>query len=365
MDQNNNLNSTVPTPDFQVLFNDSFVAQALASREGQLQEVNDQFCRLLRRSREELLQMNCKNITHPEDPTIAMDIIGEFERDNLQNWQTEKRYLRGDGTVLWALLNLTVFRGPDGKVTQVFVQIQDISLQKQLEADLRHHNKDLDQFVYIASHDLREPLTAISGFATLVKRRFWGHLDRDGRHYIDQIIDGARRMEGKIDDLLAFSRAGRPSNGGEFPLGAAIDEAKRAVVRQISESRAIIEVQGDLPVIRGDRSMIAQVFQNLFSNAIKYSKTGQPPKIRICVQRYSADDGYWLVSVSDEGIGFNMEHRERIFVLFQRLYTVEQYPGTGVGLAIAKRIIERHRGRIWPDSKPDKGTTFYFTLPTE
>ena len=292
-----------------------------------------------------------------------MDIIGEFERDNLQNWQTEKRYLRGDGTVLWALLNLTVFRDESGRVVRVFAQLLDISLQKQLEADLRHHNKDLDQFVYIASHDLREPLTAIAGFAALVKRRFWGYLDDSGRHYIDQIIDGSRRMERKIDDLLAFSRAGRPSNDGVFALGSAIDEAKRAVVRQISESRATIEIQGDLPVIQGDRSMVAQVFQNLFSNAIKYSKTGQPPRIRIRVQRCTDDDGYWLVSVSDEGIGFDMEHQERIFVLFQRLYTVEQYPGTGVGLAIAKRIIERHRGRIWPESQPGKGTTFHFTLP--
>jgi signal transduction histidine kinase len=317
----------------------------------------------LRRSREELLQLNCRDITHPDDPTISMDIIGEFERDNLQNWQTEKRYIRGDGTILWALLNLTVFRDQKGRVFRVFAQIQDISSQKQLEADLRHHNKDLDQFVYIASHDLREPLTAIAGFAALVKRRFWGYLDKDGRHYIDQIIDGSRRMEQKIDDLLAFSRAGRPSSKGAFPLRTAIDEAKRAVVRQISESKATLEIPNDLPVIQGDRSMIAQVFQNLFSNAIKYSKTEQPPRIRIRVQRYADDDGYWLVSVSDEGIGFDMEHRERIFVLFQRLYTVEQYPGTGVGLAIAKRIIERHRGRIWPDSTPGKGTTFHFTLP--
>ena len=360
---NHQLESTLPAPEHQALFQDSFVAQALVSRDGHFQEVNDQFCRLLRRNREELFRLSCKEVTHPDDPTIDMDIVGEFERENLQNWQTEKRYLRGDGSVLWALLNLTVFRDSEGKVIRLFVQLQDISLQKQLEADLRHHNKDLDQFVYIASHDLREPLTAIAGFAALVKRRFWGHLDRDGRHYIDQIIDGARRMEGKIDDLLAFSRAGRPSNGGAFPLGTAIDEAKRAVVRQISESKATIEVNGDLPIIQGDRSMVAQVFQNLFSNAIKYSKTGQPPKIRIRVQRYAADDGYWLVSVSDEGIGFSMEHQERIFVLFQRLYTVDQYPGTGVGLAIAKRIIERHRGRIWPDSQPGKGTTFYFTLP--
>lgn len=346
----------------EVLFQDSFVAQALLSREGRFLEVNDQFCLLLKKGRQELVGISYKEITHPEDPTISMNPVEEFERENLQNWQTEKRYIRGDGTILWTLTNLTVLRSEEGRVQRVFAQLQDISLQKQLEEDLKHHNKDLDQFVYVASHDLREPLTAIAGFAALVKKRYSERLDENGIHYIDQVIDGARRMELKIDDLLAFSRAGRPLTEGIFPLGVAIDEARKAVVRQISESNARIDVPVNLPVVQGDRSMVAQVFQNLLSNAIKYRKREEIPRIRIEVKRYE-DDRFWLISVSDNGIGFDMVHKERIFGLFQRLYTVDQYPGTGIGLAITKRIVERHHGRIWPLSEPEKGATFFFTLP--
>ncbi len=356
------MTSTTNCPSCRVFFQDSFVAQALLSREGRFLEVNDQFCRLLKRERLELEGSSYREVTHPEDPTISMNPIEEFERENLQNWQTEKRYIKGDGTVLWTLTNLAVLRDSGGRVQCVFAQLQDISLQKQLEEDLGHHNKDLDQFVYVASHDLREPLTAIAGFAALVKKRYSKQLDESGKHYIDQIVDGARRMELKIDDLLAFSKAGRPLTEGIFPLGIAIDEARRAVVRQIAESNAKIDIQVDLPLVQGDRSMVAQVFQNLFSNAIKYRKKEEPPHIRIEVQRYE-DDRFWLISVSDNGIGFDMTHKERIFGLFQRLYTVEQYPGTGIGLAIAKRIVERHHGHIWPLSEPEKGATFLFTLP--
>lgn len=220
--------------------------------------------------------------------------------------------------------------------------------------------RDIDQLTHIASHDLREPLMGLMGFATLLKKRCADQLNPECQHFLEQIIDGTKRMEMKLEDLLTFSRAGQIAPSKPFPLGAAVEEARRALVRSVASTGAIILIEGELPIVSGDRSMIAQVFQNLFSNSLKYQKRGEPPIIEIKAEPH--EEG-WLVSVQDNGIGFDLRHQDRIFGVFQRLYTVDQYPGTGIGLAIAKRIVERHGGRIWPWSEPDEGAIFYFTLP--
>jgi light-regulated signal transduction histidine kinase (bacteriophytochrome) len=222
--------------------------------------------------------------------------------------------------------------------------------------------EDLEQFTYLASHDLREPLVGLAGFASLLQRRCLDKLDPDCQHFLEQILEGAKRMEQKLDDLLTFSRVGRSSLQGAFSLGAAVDEARRALVRKIAETEATLNIADDLPIVQGSRSLLAQVFQNLFSNAIKYRKKEQPPEIWI--ESRQEDESHCIVCVRDNGIGFDMQYKDRIFDVFQRLYTVEQYPGTGIGLAIVKKIVERHGGRIWVQSKPNRGTTFFFTLPT-
>lgn len=220
---------------------------------------------------------------------------------------------------------------------------------------------EVDQLAYVVSHDLREPLTAIAGFATLFKRRYENTLDEQGKRFIEQIIDGTRRMEQKVDDLLDFSRAGRLTACQKFPLGIAVEEAKRNLVAGIQRTDADIQVIGTMPEVWGSGSLIAQVFQNLFSNSIKYRGDNRP-RIEVRAAR-STEESHWLISVKDYGIGFDMQYKDRIFGIFQRLYTVEQYPGTGIGLAIAKRIVERHHGTIWAESEPGKGATFFFTLP--
>lgn len=221
--------------------------------------------------------------------------------------------------------------------------------------------EDLEQFTYLASHDLREPLMGLAGFASLLQKRCSEQLDDKCKHFLEQIIDGSKRMERKLDDLLTFSRAGSAAPSGIFPLGAAIEEAHRSLVRKFTETGAVLHVVNEMPLVRGDRSMVAQVFQNLFSNSIKYRQE-DPPQVWIeCQQQH---DGYCTVVVRDNGIGFDMCHEKRIFGVFQRLYTVDQYPGTGIGLAIAKKIVERHGGRIWTQSQPGKGAVFFFTLPT-
>ena len=236
---------------------------------------------------------------------------------------------------------------PKGVVCDTRLQV------KQLE-------EDLDQFVYLTSHDLREPLMGVAGFATLLQKRCGDNLDERGQHFLEQIIDGSKRMESKLDALLAFSRAGKATMG-PFPLGSAVEEARRSLALKFSETGTVLHIEDGLPVVEGDRSLIAQVFQNLISNSIKYRSKDEEPEIWISSQEFDCD--HYLVAVKDNGIGFDMCHKERIFGVFQRLYTVEEYPGTGIGLAIAKRVIERHGGEVWPDSQPNQGTVFYFTLP--
>lgn len=339
-------------------FHDSFIAQAVVSVQDEILDVNDQFCQLFASTRNDLVGLLYRSLFHPDEP-LEVNLPEEFAEGHLQNWQTEQRYMRHNGLSFWGLVSVSVVR-QEGVMVELIVQVQDISEKKQLEDDLKQGREDIEQFAYIASHDLREPLMTIAGFASLLQKRYGETLDERGKHVLEQILDGTRHMEKKIDDLLAFSRAGRTTPEGSFPLGLAIDEAKRSVVRAIEETGAMIIAQDDLPVIHGDRSMVAQIFQNLFSNSIKY-RGAEPPVIQVSAEPYG--DNYWLVTVKDNGIGFDPRHKDRIFGVFQRLYTVEQYPGTGIGLAIAKKIVERHRGHIWADSVPGIGASFHFTLP--
>jgi len=337
-------------------FDDSFTAQLVTSPEGAVLAANYQATQLLG---EEILHQHHKDLIIDDAPDLE-GLAAKFETHNLQNWQNEYRYTRKDNVVIWARINVSAIRH-DEKVLALLIQLQDITGQKRTEDDLLKNSEDLEQFVFIASHDLREPLTAVAGYATLLKKRYADALDDLGKHFLEEVIDSTKRMERKIDDLLAFSRAGRSTPQGSFQLGVAIEEARRSVSRSIEESGVVFSIPEDLPMVSGDRSMVAQIFQNLFSNSIKYRSPDRPLVISVDVNPH--DDAFLCIAVSDNGLGFDMQFKERIFGVFQRLYTTEQYPGTGIGLAIAKRIVERHRGEIWTQSEPDKGATFYFTLP--
>jgi PAS domain S-box-containing protein len=342
-------------------FDNSFVAQIILDPNGAILEANYRACQVLHRSREALCKLHHRDITTDEGLELFEGLAERFDANHLVNWQTEQKYLRSNGFIFWANVSVSAIR-KEKRIVGLLLQLQDITELRRVQGDLQRNNDDLEQFVYIASHDLREPLTSVAGFASLLRKRFGDRLDSEGLHFLDEILDSAKRMEQKIDDLLAFSRAGRSGViVGTFHLGASIEEGRRNLVRRIEEAGASFDVQDDLPTLQGDRGLIAQVFQNLFSNSIKYHGE-DPPRISVHVEPY--DDNYWLITVKDNGIGFDMQHKDRIFGVFQRLYTVEEYPGTGIGLAIAKKIVERHQGRIWTSSEPGKGSTFYFTLPS-
>jgi light-regulated signal transduction histidine kinase (bacteriophytochrome) len=224
--------------------------------------------------------------------------------------------------------------------------------------ELACSNRDLEQFAYVASHDLQEPLRMVANYTQLLAERYQGKLDPQADKYIHYAVDGATRMQTLIQDLLAFSRAGRQEMEVEpTSCSAVVSDALRNLQAAIQESGAEI-LTGALPVVSGNASQLRQVFQNLIGNAIKF-RGNTAPRIEIGAQQKEED---WELFISDNGIGIAPEHAESIFAVFQRLHTRAEYPGNGIGLSICKKIIERHGGRIWLESRVGKGCTFKFTL---
>lgn len=224
--------------------------------------------------------------------------------------------------------------------------------------ELERSNADLEQFAYVASHDLQEPLRKVASFCQLLQRRYEGLLDERGQQYIEYAVDGAKRMQVLINDLLAFSRVGR--NPGEHVVvdaGRLVDDALANLEVALSLSGGKVE-RGQLPEVRVEPVLMTAVFQNLIGNALKF-KGEAPPEVRVSADREGDD---WVFSVADNGIGIDAEYAERVFALFQRLHTRSAYPGTGIGLALCRRIVEYHGGRIRLDTEAE-GTTFRFTLP--
>jgi signal transduction histidine kinase len=231
---------------------------------------------------------------------------------------------------------------------------------KQANFELGRSNTDLEQFAYAASHDLTEPLRMVSSFTKLLQDRYRGRLDETADQYIHFAVDGASRMQQLIADLLAYSRVGRGQPLQEVCCAEACEGAVLFLREFIRENDAVVTC-GALPRVKGDATQLMQVFQNLIGNAIKF-RGRERPQVTVGARRDSSR-GEWLFSVQDNGIGIEPQHLERIFAIFQRLHTYEQYPGSGIGLAICRKIIERHGGRIWAESQPGKGSSFYFTIP--
>ncbi len=226
-------------------------------------------------------------------------------------------------------------------------------------AELQRSNSELEQFAYLASHDLQEPLRKVASFTQLLQRRYAGQLDARADQYIDFAVDGAKRMQSLINDLLAYSRVGRSAREPALiSSDAALAQARTNLAASMEESGATIEA-GHLPLVLGEMPLLTAVFQNLLSNALKFSGD-QTPRIVITVSR---DEPFWLFSFTDNGMGIEPDYADRIFVIFQRLHERSAYPGTGIGLAMTRKIVEYFGGRIWLDSAFTDGARFLFTLP--
>jgi PAS domain S-box-containing protein len=272
--------------------------------------------------------------------------------------------LRKDGTEFPIEVSLGPIETDQGPV--VSTVIVDITARKAAERELSERrealarsNEELEQFAYVASHDLQEPLRMVASYVQLLAQRYQGRLDSDADDFIRFAADGATRMKTLINDLLAYARVGsRGKPLQRVELVQVLEQALSNLAMAVNESRA--EVTCDrLPAVIGDAHQLAELLQNLIGNAIKFQSSGSP-RIHIGAEHR---DGEWIVSVRDNGIGIDPQFRERIFVIFQRLHGREEYAGTGIGLAICKKIVTRHGGRIWADSEPGQGATFSFTVP--
>ncbi|MCB9606767.1 MAG: PAS domain-containing protein [Polyangiaceae bacterium] len=237
------------------------------------------------------------------------------------------------------------------------------SMENQLQStnrELERSNADLERFAYVASHDLQEPLRMVAMYTELLGERYSGQLDDKAQKYIDYAMDGAQRMRRLIDDLLLFSRVQSSAQpASPTALGAVVDEALELLAARIEETGARIDFD-DLPTVSADPAQLRQVLTNLIGNALKYLPPDTIPEVRIRAER---EDSGWVISVKDNGLGVDPAHHARIFEIFQRLHARDAYPGTGIGLAIVKRVVERHGGRVWLESELGAGATFYFSLP--
>lgn len=277
------------------------------------------------------------------------------------------RIVRPDGEERFGQFRAEVARDSSGQPMRVDVTIQDITARKRLEQkldalvlELRRSNEELEQFAYVASHDLRQPLRTVRSYVTLIEEAIDDKLDVETREFMEFIRDGVRRMDALITDLLAYSRVGRTSTDAPVDTGRAADLAMMDLQTEVDEAEAVVSIPARMPVVLGDAGEMARLFQNLIGNALKYRDQSRPSQV---VVAYADQGEQWEFSVTDNGIGIPPEHAERVFGIFQRLHARDEYEGTGIGLAICRKVVERQGGRIWFDSLSGGGTAFHFTWP--
>lgn len=301
---------------------------------------------------------------HPDDRSKSWELWNRFLQGET-DYDLEYRLRRHDGEYRWFKTRAIPIHDERGRTVKVFGSCTDIDDKMRAEESLRKmgdelqlSNRELEQFAYVVSHDLREPLRTISGFLNLVQKKSRDRLDAQGNEYIDYAVQGAERLDRMILDLLEYSKihrqelTRRPVSLFDIWLEAVEN------LRYLIEDTGTRITHDPLPMVRGDTGQLVRLLQNLIGNAITYCK-GRKPRIHIGV---ASEGDHWRIAVQDNGIGIEPEHQKRIFKIFQRLHTQKEYPGTGIGLAICQKIVERHGGCIWVDSEPGKGSTFYFTL---
>jgi PAS domain S-box-containing protein len=338
--------------------------------DGRFVRVNRSLCEILGYTEKELLGKHVKDVSHPEDRDVTDADRARIRAGELDQARFEKRYLRRDGSVVWCDLAIALVRDVFGMPLYEIAVFDDITNRKTSEAalhaaheELKRSNAELEQFAYVASHDLQEPLRMVASYTQLLGRRYEAKLDKDAREFMSYIVDGATRMKQLIEDLLAYSRVG--TKGQEFKPVALEAPLRRALfnLRTGIEEAGAAVTYDPLPTVQGDEVQLGQLLQNLVGNALKF-RSNSVPRIHLAVTDSPQE---WTLEVRDNGIGIEPQYFERIFMVFQRLHNKGEYPGTGIGLAICKKVVERHGGRIWVESRAaqgeSQGSSFFFTLP--
>jgi len=357
---------------YRTTFEQALVGQVRVGTDGRFIRVNQTFATMLGYTPEEMVGMSVLDVTHPDDFDMTRKIISTlFGGVEPVQRSILKRYTRKDGGVVWGEVNSHIVRRSDGTPKFASTHILDVTdrveAQTRLEAlveartiQLRQTNEALQQFAYAASHDLREPLNKITAFGQRLGAKYADRLDEKGQQYLEIMQTAAGRMTHLIDDLLEFSRIGRE----EAPLmrvdlNRVLQEVQEDLDLVVQNAGAEIEVE-QLPEVIGHSMRFRQVFQNLLSNAIKFQRPGVPPKVRVTGR---VESGWAIIDVSDNGIGFDPQYADSIFTLFKRLHTRFEYPGTGIGLAMCRRILDAYGGTITARGVPNGGATFTVRIP--
>ncbi|HXL55941.1 MAG TPA: ATP-binding protein, partial [Chitinophagaceae bacterium] len=362
--------------DYKYALDESSIV-AITDQKGIIKYANDNFCKISKYNREELIGQDHRIINsgyHPQEfirnlwVTIA----------NGKIWKGELKNKAKDGTIYWVDTTIIPFLNEQGKPYQYVAIRADITERKKVEEEmlllneeledrinirtnqLQISNKELEAFSYSVSHDLRAPLRGVSGYSRILKETYGSKLDTEGNRIIERIIRNSKMMGQLIDDLLTFSGMGRKevtphSIDMKFLAESCIEE----LLQNNPVNKCRIHVH-PLPSCEGDATMIKQVWMNLLSNALKYSAKTIEPEIEI---GFKDDEFMRIYFIRDNGVGFEMEYVHKLFGVFQRLHSHEQFEGTGVGLALVKRIINKHNGDVWAEATPGEGATFYFSLP--
>ena len=356
---------------FRLAFDRAPIGITLVSTDGKFIRVNDALCEMLGYSELELIQLTFQEITYPDDLAAYLALVQELLEGKKNYYSMEKRHISKEGNIVWIILSVSLAKDPSGEPLYFIAQIQNITPRKQNEAQqqklitqLKISNQELEDFAYVASHDLQEPLRKIQTFGDRFKVKYGKVLDEKGLDYLQRMQSAANRMQTLIRDLLNFSRVTTKAQPYlPVSLFQIVAEVIDDLENRIEQTKAEVEV-GELLTIQADSLQMRQLFQNLIGNALKFQVPENRPIVKVEAILQS-ETNQVKIMVSDNGIGFEEKYLDRIFTPFQRLHGKQKYQGTGMGLAICRKIVERHNGNITARSTPNQGTTFVVTLPIE
>ena len=347
--------------EYKHFFNNTTDLACIANTQGYFEILNANFEKVLGYSEKELLENKFTDFVHPDDVESTLKEIEKLKTGAV-TLNFVNRYRKKDGTYLWFDWSAT----PDTASGKLYAIARDITEKrnaetnlKQISEELARSNQDLEQFAYVASHDLQEPLRTIDNFVGLLDKKYSKQTDKETTQYFKFIVNATSKMQNLIKDLLEFSRVGKNMLFTIVDCNKVLQEVIADLDISIKESNAKI-ITATLPVLQGNETELKRLFQNLISNAIKFHKKNVFPEISITVEEKEKE---YLFAIKDNGIGIEEKYMNKLFIIFQRLHSAEEYPGTGIGLATCKKIVTMHGGKIWLESKVGEGSTFYFTLP--
>jgi PAS domain S-box-containing protein len=364
---------------FRATFDQAAVGMAQVALDGHWLRVNQRLCDIVGYSRDELFELTFQDITHPDDLYADLDNLRQVLAGGIDNYSMEKRYIRKNRSIVWVNLTVGLVRATSGTPAYFVSVVEDITERKHAEeairklneeleervrertAQLEVVNKELEAFSYSVSHDLKAPLRGIDGYSRLLEEDYRDQLDGEGRRFIRNIRQGAAQMHQLIEDLLNYSRMERRLlHSTSLDLPALVQALVAERMPEVEQSGVLLRMEVPDMSVRADRDGLAIVLRNLLENAFKFSHSAQPPTIEIGAR---AEGDRAILWVRDNGIGFDMKFHDRIFEIFQRLQRAEDYPGTGVGLALVRKAMQRMGGRAWAESAPGEGATFFLEIP--